>query len=51
MLLVVDLLLWVLALSLFGLFLAFPAWVVLFVIASIRVAGHTNNFNRRLVAR
>lgn len=49
-LLVVDLVLWFLMWTLIGALFAFPVWLILFVIAAIRVSGHVTEYNRRLFA-
>lgn len=49
-LLVVDLVLWLLMWSLIGAFVAVPMWLILFIVAAIRVSGHVTAYNRRLFA-
>jgi TM2 domain-containing membrane protein YozV len=47
-LLVVDLLLWALAWTVVGWVLAFPIWLVLFVVTAFRVADHVRQYNQRM---
>jgi len=46
-----NLFLWILVMTFFGIIIAFPLWLVLFIVTALRVADHVRSFNRRLGVR